>query len=96
MRHFIAQALELARKTGDYERFREAYYQDCILPGIAMPDRARDGAGCAGALFPGQRRPAKNNNLWSELRARRGHHRQYGRGLAGALNGASALPGGVG
>jgi ADP-ribosylglycohydrolase len=38
MRTFIGQTLDLAREAGRYERFRERYYVERLLPGIAMAD----------------------------------------------------------
>jgi ADP-ribosylglycohydrolase len=50
MRQAIAATLALARETGDYAAFRETYYRERILPGIAIPD-ARETVPVALALF---------------------------------------------
>jgi ADP-ribosylglycohydrolase len=50
MRDAIAGTLALARETGAYEAFRERYYAEKLLPGIASPD-ARETVPVALALF---------------------------------------------
>jgi ADP-ribosylglycohydrolase len=50
MREYISETLALARKTNTYEGFREAYYEDYIIPGTAMPD-SRETVPVALALF---------------------------------------------
>jgi len=92
MRGFIETTLTLARESGDFATFRERYYADRILPGIAMPD-ARETVPVALALFylaDGEPRRAILSGA------------NFGRdadtiasmagSLAGALRGASALP----
>jgi ADP-ribosylglycohydrolase len=50
MREFIETTLALAREVGNYEGFREQYYAERILPGIAMPD-SRETVPVALSLF---------------------------------------------
>jgi ADP-ribosylglycohydrolase len=92
MRSHIETTLALAAEVGDYATFRERYYADRILPGIAMPD-ARETVPVALALFylsHGDPRLAILSGA------------NFGRdadtiasmagSLAGALRGAAALP----
>jgi ADP-ribosylglycohydrolase len=50
MRQAIADTLELAQTTQAYETFRERFYQERLLPGIALPD-ARETIPVTLALF---------------------------------------------
>ena len=50
MRSAIETTLALAEKAGDYEGFRQRYYDERLLPGIAMPD-SRETVPVALALF---------------------------------------------
>jgi len=50
MREFCASTVGLARETQDYGSFREKYYAERLLPGIATPD-ARETVPVALALF---------------------------------------------
>jgi len=50
MREAIGQTVALAREVGDYGAFRERYYEECLLPGIAMPD-SRETVPVALSLF---------------------------------------------
>lgn len=92
MRGFIDSTLSLARETGAYETFRERYYAERLLPGIAMPD-ARETVPVALALFflaGGDPRQAviygANFGRDADTIA------SMAGSLAGALRGAAALP----
>jgi ADP-ribosylglycohydrolase len=50
IRQAIATTLELAQTTQDYKTFRERFYQERLLPGIALPD-ARETIPVTLALF---------------------------------------------
>jgi ADP-ribosylglycohydrolase len=90
---FIDTTLALAREAGAYAVFRQRYYAESILPGIAMPD-ARETVPVAFALFY----LADGNPIQTIL-----YGANFGRdadtiasmagALSGALHGASALPG---
>ncbi len=92
MRDFIENTLALARETGAYETFRERYYAERLLPGIAMPD-ARETVPVALSLFylaDGDPRQAviygANFGRDADTIA------SMAGALAGALHGVSALP----
>jgi ADP-ribosylglycohydrolase len=98
MRGFIAEALALAldcvasEPENAYRLFRKRYYDDCLLPGIAMPD-ARETVPVTLALFL----LADGDPAQSVL-----HAANFGRdadtiasmtgALAGAFRGAAAFP----
>jgi ADP-ribosylglycohydrolase len=92
MRGFIETTLSLGRSTGAYAAFRERYYAEHILPGIAMPD-ARETVPVALSLFYLADGDPRQTILY---RANFGRDADtiasMAGALAGALHGASALP----
>jgi hypothetical protein len=92
IREAVAAALALARETEDYETFRERYYAERLLPGIAMPD-SRETIPVTLALFglaggdPGQTIifGANFGRDADTIASMAG-------AIAGALKGASAFP----
>jgi ADP-ribosylglycohydrolase len=89
---FIENTLALARETGDYAAFRERYYAERILPGIAMPD-ARETVPVALALFLLAEGDPRKTILYGANFGRDADTIASMAGaLAGALHGAAALP----
>jgi len=92
MRGMIADTLALARDAATYPNFRERYYRERILPGIAMPD-ARETVPVALSLFFLAKGDPRQTILYG---ANFGHDADtiasMAGALAGALHGASALP----
>jgi ADP-ribosylglycohydrolase len=92
MRRFISTTLALAKESEIYETFRERFYGDRLLPGIAMPD-ARETVPVALALFSLAKGAPREGILYGA---------NFGRdadtiasmvgALAGAFRGASDLP----
>jgi ADP-ribosylglycohydrolase len=92
MRGCIQTTLALAREIGDYAAFRERYYIDCILPGIAMPD-ARETVPVALALLYLAGGDPRQTILYGANFGRDADTIASMAGaLAGALGGASSLP----
>jgi ADP-ribosylglycohydrolase len=92
MHDFIEATLSLARATGSYEAFRERYYAEYILPGIAMPD-ARETVPVALSLFYLADGDPKQTILYGANFGRDADTIASMAGaLAGALRGASSLP----
>ena len=92
MREFIEKTLALAREVSDYVVFRERYYAERLLPGIAIPD-SRETVPVALSLFylaDGDPRQAiifgANFGRDADTIA------SMAGALAGAFRGASALP----
>ncbi len=93
MLDFIEATLALARETGAYETFRERCYAGRILPGIAMPD-ARETVPAALSLFYLANGDPRQTILYGANFGRDADTIASMAGsLAGALHGASALPG---
>jgi ADP-ribosylglycohydrolase len=92
MRGFIETTLALARETGAYETFRERFYAERLLPGIAMPD-ARETVPVALALFLLAGGDPRQTVIYGANFGRDADTIASMAGaLAGALHGASALP----
>ncbi len=92
MRGFIEDTLSLARSTGAYTAFRESYYREHILPGIAMPD-ARETVPVALSLFYLADGNPKQTILYGANFGRDADTIASMAGaLSGALHGASGLP----
>ena len=92
MRDFIGSILALAQKTGEYTAFRECFYAERLLPGIAMPD-ARETVPVALALFFLADGDPRRAILYGANFGRDADTIASMSGaLAGALRGASALP----
>jgi ADP-ribosylglycohydrolase len=92
MRDFIAATLALARETGAYRLFRERYYAERILPGIAMPD-ARETIPVTLSLFYLAGGDPRQTLLYGANFGRDADTiASMGGALAGALHGAAALP----
>lgn len=92
MRGFIQDTLALARETGAYETFRERYYAERLLPGIAMPD-ARETVPVALALFYLASGDPRQAVIYGANFGRDADTIASMTGaLAGALRGAAALP----
>jgi ADP-ribosylglycohydrolase len=88
----IGTTLALAGETGDYAAFRERYYAERILPGIAMPD-ARETVPVALSLFYLAKGDPRQTILYGVNFGRDADTIASMAGaLAGALQGASALP----
>jgi ADP-ribosylglycohydrolase len=88
---FIETTLALARATGAYATFRERYYAERILPGIAMPD-ARETVPVALSLFYLADGDPRQTILYGANFGRDADTIASMAGaLAGALHGASAL-----
>ena len=93
MRGFIEEALSLARSTGTYAAFREGYYSEHILHGIAMPD-ARETVPVALSLFYLADGNPKQTILYGANFGRDADTIASMAGaLSGALHGVSGLPG---
>jgi hypothetical protein len=92
MRDFIAGTLALARETGDYGLFRERFYAERILPGIAMPD-ARETVPVALSLFYlADGDPCPTILYGANFGRDADTIASMAGALAGALRGAPALP----
>lgn len=92
MREFIQNTLALAGETGEYRVFRERYYAERILPGIAMPD-ARETVPVALALFSLAGGDPRKTILYGANFGRDADTiASMGGAIAGALHGVSALP----
>lgn len=92
MREFIEATVALARDVGDYGVFRERYYAERLLPGIAMPD-SRETVPVALSLFYLADGDPKQTILYGANFGRDADTIASMAGaLAGALRGASALP----
>jgi ADP-ribosylglycohydrolase len=92
MRESIENTLALARETGEYTSFRERYYNERILPGIAMPD-ARETVPVALSLFFLAGGDPRKTILYGVNFGRDADTIASMAGaLAGALHGAAALP----
>ncbi|MBE0700046.1 MAG: ADP-ribosylglycohydrolase family protein [Anaerolineaceae bacterium] len=92
MRASIEATLTLARETGEYAGFRERFYAERILPGIAMPD-ARETVPVALALFFLANGDPRQTILYGANFGRDADTIASMAGaLAGALHGVSALP----
>jgi ADP-ribosylglycohydrolase len=92
MRGCIETTLALARESGSYAAFRERYYSECILPGIAMPD-ARETVPVALSLFYLAEGDPRQTILYGANFGRDADTIASMAGaLAGALHGVSALP----
>jgi len=93
MRDFIETTLALARSAGAYAAFRQRYYAELILPGIAMPD-GRETIPVALALFYLADGNPRQTILYGANFGRDSDTIASMAGaLSGALHGASALPG---
>jgi ADP-ribosylglycohydrolase len=93
MRGYIQTTLSLARSTGAYPVFRERYYAERILQGIAMPD-ARETVPVALSLFYLAEGNPKQTILYGANFGRDADTIASMAGaLSGALHGASHLPG---
>ena len=92
MREFIEATVALARDVGDYGVFRERYYTERLLPGIAMPD-SRETVPVALSLFYLADGDPKQTIVYGANFGRDADTIASMAGaLAGALRGASALP----
>jgi ADP-ribosylglycohydrolase len=86
MRDAIAGTLALARETPAYEAFRERYYAEKLLPGIAFPD-ARETVPVSLALFQLAEGEPERAIIYG---ANFGHDADTIASMAGALAGAYA------
>ena len=92
MRDFISSTLAFARDLGDYAAFRQRYYAERLLPGIAMPD-SRETVPVALALFFLAAGDPRDAILFGANFGRDADTIASMAGaLAGAFRGASALP----
>lgn len=92
MREAIAGTLALARETGEYRLFRERFYTERLLPGIAMPD-ARETVPVTLALFLLADGDPRQVILYGANFGRDADTIASMAGaLGGALRGATALP----
>jgi len=92
IRQFCASTLDLARETQDYGLFRERYYANHLLPGIAMPD-ARETIPVTLALFYLAAGDPKQTIIFGANFGRDADTIASMAGaIAGAYHGASALP----
>ena len=92
MRVFIERTLALARESGSYEVFRERYYAERIIAGIAMPD-ARETVPVALSLFILANGDPRQTIVYGANFGRDADTIASMAGaLAGALRGAAALP----
>lgn len=92
MRGFIDSTLALARECGDYAHFRERYYAERLLPGIAMAD-SRETVPVALALFALAGGDPRRTIVFGANFGRDADTIASMAGaLAGAWRGASALP----
>ena len=92
IREFIEATVGLARDVGDYKIFRERYYAERLLPGIAPPD-SRETVPVTLALFYLADGDLKQTILYGANFGRDADTIASMAGaVAGALRGASALP----
>jgi ADP-ribosylglycohydrolase len=92
IREFIKATLALAREVGDYEVFRERYYTERLLPGIAMPD-SRETVPVALSLFClADGEPQQTILFGANFGRDADTIASMAGALAGAFRGASALP----
>jgi ADP-ribosylglycohydrolase len=92
IREAVAAALALARETEDYETFRERYYGERLLPGIAMPD-SRETIPVTLALFGLAGGDPERTIIFGANFGRDADTIASMAGaIAGALKGASAFP----
>jgi ADP-ribosylglycohydrolase len=92
MRETIAATVALAGELQDYERFREKFYQERLLPGAAMPD-ARETVPVALALFYlAQGDPQQTILFGANFGRDADTIASMAGALAGAFKGASAFP----
>ena len=92
MRTYIDRTLALAREAGDYRVFRERYYAERLLPGIAMPD-SRETVPVALALFYLAEGDVQRTIIFGANFGRDADTIASMAGaIAGAWQGASALP----
>jgi ADP-ribosylglycohydrolase len=92
MRSFIVETLDLAREAGGYERFRERYYAERLLPGIAIAD-SRETVPVALALFClAEGDPRKTIIYGANFGRDADTIGSMAGAIAGALHGAAALP----
>jgi ADP-ribosylglycohydrolase len=92
MRQFIEATLAFAREVGGYKEFRERYYAERLLPGIAMPD-SRETVPVALSLFYLADGDPRQTIIYGANFGRDADTIASMAGaLAGAFRGASALP----
>ena len=92
MRGFIQSTLDLAREAGAYRSFRERYYTERLLPGIAIAD-SRETIPVALALFylaGGD--PRQTIQFCANFGRDADTIASMAGAIAGALHGASAIP----
>ncbi|RPJ38022.1 MAG: ADP-ribosylglycohydrolase family protein, partial [Chloroflexi bacterium] len=89
---FIASTLELARAAGSYPRFRERFYNERLLPGIAMPDARETVPVTLALLFLAEGDPRQAIIFGANFGRDADTIASMAGALAGALKGASALP----
>jgi ADP-ribosylglycohydrolase len=93
MRDYITRTLALAREVGDYACFRERYYAERLIPGIAMPD-SRETVPVALSLFYLADGDPRQTIVYGANFGRDADTIASMAGaLAGAFRGASAMPG---
>jgi len=92
MHEAIQQTLALARDVGDYAVFRERFYEERLLPGIAMPD-SRETVPVALSLFYLANGDPKRTIVYGANFGRDADTIASMAGaLAGALRGVDAIP----
>jgi ADP-ribosylglycohydrolase len=70
---WIDRTLKMAKEAGDYQRFREAFYQTNL--GDIVSDSPRNGSLRLGFILLIEGRTRTGNYLWGQLRTGRGYHR---------------------
>ena len=92
MRSYVTETLALARECSSYETFRARYYEDYLIPGIAIPD-SRETVPVALALFYLAEGDPKQTIVYGANFGRDADTIASMAGaLAGAYSGVDALP----
>lgn len=90
---FIESTLSLARATGAYAAFRERYYAERILPGIAMPDACETVPVALSLFYLADGNPRQTILYGANFGRDADTIASMAGALSGALHGASGLPG---
>ena len=92
MRDCIEATLALAHQVGDYRVFRERYYGERLLPGIAMPDSRETVPVALSLFYLAEGDPQQTVILGANFGRDADTIASMAGAVAGAFRGASALP----
>jgi ADP-ribosylglycohydrolase len=93
MREYIVATLGLAREVGDYQAFRERYYSERLLPGIALPDSRETVPVALSLFYLAEGDPQKSVTFGANFGRDADTIAAMAGALAGAFRGAAALRG---